>query len=423
MKEIKIVPKPLNGVITVPSSKSLSHRVIIAASMAEGISTINNISQSEDILATIEAVQALGAKIELKDKKAIVNGGILSKKPKNCINCKESGSTLRFMMPLGLLSDDEICFTGRDGLKNRPLGPFIDIFDAQGIFYSSATLPMKIKGALKPGDFKLRGDISSQFFTGLMFALPVLDGDSNLYITTSLESRSYIDLTIDTLKEFGVEVLFNDNSHLSIKGNQKYKSIDYTVEGDYSQAAFWIAAGMLGHRVECRNLNTHSRQGDKAFIDIMKKSGAQINIAESSVTAVESRLKAFNADVSQCPDIAPILAVMAAVSEGISYITGASRLRIKESDRLKAISTELNKLGAEIIEKEDHLIIKGKENLKGGEADSWGDHRIAMALSIASIKCTSPVTIINSDAVNKSYPEFYDDFIKLGGIIDERNLG
>ncbi|MDF2520313.1 MAG: aroA [Clostridia bacterium] len=423
MKEIRIVPTPLNGIITVPPSKSLSHRAIIAASMAEGTSTINNISQSEDILATIEAVQALGAKVELKDKKAIVKGRILSEKPKNCIDCKESGSTLRFMMPLGLLSGDEICFTGRGGLKNRPLAPFIDIFDKQGIFYSSTTLPMKIKGTLKPDDFKLRGDISSQFFTGLMFALPVLDGDSNLYITTPLESRSYIDLTIDTLKEFGVEVLYNEDSHLSIKGNQKYKPIDYTVEGDYSQAAFWIAAGLLGKRVQCSNLNPHSRQGDKAFIDIMEKSGAQINIAASSVTAIKSRLKAFNADVSQCPDIAPILAVMAAVSEGISYITGASRLRMKESDRLKAISTELNKLGAEIIEKEDHLIIKGKESLKGGAAESWGDHRIAMALSIASIKCTSPVTIINSDAVNKSYPEFYDDFIELGGIVNERNLG
>lgn len=423
MKEIRIVPKPLNGVITVPPSKSLSHRAIIAASMAEGTSTINNISPSEDILATIEAVQALGAKVELKDKKAFIKGSIISEKPKSCIDCKESGSTLRFIMPLGLLSGDEICFTGRGGLKNRPLAPFIDIFDEQGIFYSSTTLPMKIKGNLKPDDFRLRGDISSQFFTGLMFALPVLNGDSNLYITTPLESKSYIDLTIDTLKDFGVQVLYNDNSHLSIKGNQKYKPIDFTVEGDYSQAAFWIAAGLLGKRVSCSNLNPHSRQGDKAFIDILEKSGAQINIAASSVTAIKSRLKAFNADVSQCPDIAPILTVMAAVSEGISYITGASRLRMKESDRLKAISTELNKLGAEIIEKEDHLIIKGKESLKGGAADSWGDHRIAMALSIASIKCTSPVTITNSDAVNKSYPEFYDDFIELGGIFDERNLG
>jgi len=423
MREIKIIPTSLNGAIDIPSSKSLCHRAIIASALAEGTSIINNIILSEDILATINAVQALGAKVTIDKDKAIVTGTSFQNIQNSTIDCKESGSTLRFIIPLGLLAGCEIRYIGSGNLCNRPLDPYIEIFKEQGIKFSSPKLSMNIEGELKHGDFVLKGSISSQFITGLMFALPMLQGNSTIYIIDALESKAYIDLTLDTLKNFGIHIENNNYRSFFIKGFQHYKAISYTVEGDYSQAAFWIAAGLLGQEVICNSLSNDSKQSDKAFIDIMIKCGGQIKINKSSITASKSQLNAFDADVSQYPDIAPILAVVAALSNGTSHITGASRLRIKECDRLMAISTELNKLGAEVYENEDNLVIVGKEWLKGGEVDSWGDHRIAMALSIASLRCTNPITINNSSVVSKSYPGFFKDFIKLGGIINERSLG
>lgn len=423
MREVKIVPTPLKGVIDIPASKSLCHRAIIAAAMAKGTSIINNIVLSEDILATINAVQILGAKVTLYPDKAIITGTSFQGIHNSTIDCKESGSTLRFIIPLGLLTGSEISYIGSGNLCNRPLDPYIEIFKEQGIKFSAQKLPMNIKGELRYGDFMLKGNISSQFITGLMFALPTLQGDSTIYIVDALESKAYIDLTLDALQRFGIHIENNNYKSFFIKGRQSYNAIEYTVEGDYSQTAFWVAAGLLGQQVECNSISNDSKQSDKAFIDIMINCGGQIKINNSSITASKSQLNAFDADVSQYPDIAPILAVVAALSHGTSHITGASRLRIKECDRLMAISTELNKLGAEVYENEDNLVIVGKEYLKGGEVDSWGDHRIAMALSIASQKCTNPITIKNSTVVSKSYPGFFEDFIKLGGIINERSLG
>lgn len=423
MREVNIIPAPLKGSIDIPASKSLCHRAIIAAAMAKGTSIINNIVLSEDILATINAVQVLGAKVTLFQGKAIITGTSFQGIQNSTIDCKESGSTLRFIIPLGLLTGSEISYIGSGNLCNRPLDPYIEIFKEQEIKFSSQKLPMNIKGELKHGAFKLKGNISSQFITGLMFALPTLQGDSTIHILGDLESKAYIDLTLDSLNSFGIHIDNNNYKSFFIKGRQSYKATPYTVEGDYSQAAFWIAAGLLGQKVACSSISNDSKQGDKAFIDIMIGCGGQINLSNGSITASKSQLNAFDADVSQYPDIAPILAVVAALSHGTSHITGASRLRLKECDRLMAISTELNKLGAEVYENEDNLVIIGKQYLKGGEVDSWGDHRIAMALSIASQKCTNPITIKNSAVVSKSYPGFFEDFIKLGGIINERSMG
>lgn len=423
MKSVEILPTPLNGSVDIPPSKSLCHRAIIAASLARDFSTINNLALSEDISATIDAVQALGAKVTIEQDKAYINGTDLSSCSKATIDCRESGSTLRFMIPIGLLTGQKIKYIGSGNLGSRPLDPYIDIFNEQKIEYTSSKLPLSISGSLMPGEFKLRGDISSQFITGLMFALPMLQGDSTIFITTPLESKAYIDLTIDTLKSFGVHIESYDYSRFYIEGNQKYNPTDFSVEGDYSQAAFWIASGILGGKVECKNLSQYSKQGDKSIIDILRNAGAQILTKDNSVTAMKSTLAGFNADVSQCPDIAPILSVIAAVSKGTSCITGAARLRLKECDRLRAVATELNKLGAEVIEGEDYLVINGKERLNGGVVDCWSDHRIAMALSIASIKCASPMIIKNSNAVSKSYPDFFEDFTNLGGIVNERSLG
>lgn len=423
MKDVKIYPSLLKGDITIPPSKSICHRAIIAAAFSLGQSTINNVILSDDILATIAGVRALGALVTFHKDKLIIEGCKLGAQGSCIIDCNESGSTLRFLMPLGLLTSTATGFIGKGNLCSRPLEPYIEIFKEQGVFYSDTSLPMSISGKLQPGVFKLKGNISSQFVTGLMFALPLLEEDSTIFITEPLESKGYIDLTIDVLRSFGISITNHDYRSFFIKGKQEYKRTLYTVEGDYSQAAFWLAAGALGGDISCIGLNQHSNQGDKAIVDILKLAGASIETLDLQIKIKPSRLQAFEVDVSQYPDIAPILAVIAALSEGTSKITGAARLRIKECDRLRAITIELNKLGAKVLEEKDSLTIKGVEFLMGGCVESWGDHRIAMALAIAATKCIEPLVIHNSNAVQKSYPNFFEDYKMLGGILVERNVG
>lgn len=423
MKIVKIIPRDLKGEIHIPPSKSLCHRAVISAALAKGQSIITNVTLSKDIIATIEGVQALGAEVEYQDGKLIILGGHLASDECITIACRESGSTLRFLIPIGLVNKNSIRYIGEGNLSSRPLGPYLDIFKEQGIYHSSNSLPMEVIGRLKPGIFTLNGSVSSQFLSGLMFSLPLLESDSTITVSTALESRGYIDLTIDALKSFGINIENDNYKHFYIKGNQYYKPTQVVIEGDFSQAAFWLAAGALAGEVSCTGLKLSSLQSDKAIIDILNNAGVALEICNDFIKVQGSKIQAFEADVSQCPDIAPILAVVAALSTGTSRITGAARLRIKECDRLKAITSELTKLGARIHDDADSLTIEGADYLQGGEVDSWGDHRIAMALAIASIKCKNPVIIHNSSVVDKSYPNFFNDFIKLGGNLNERNLG
>ena len=270
MKDIEIFPELLKGDIKLPSSKSLCHRAIIAAALAQGQSFIDNVVLSEDILATINGVQALGAKVVFMQNGLIINGFKHIAQADCVIDCHESGSTLRFLMPLGLLSNKTITYIGKGNLSNRPLDPFLEIFKLQDVFYSDNKLPMSVCGRLKPGIFKLKGNISSQFITALMFALPLLEEASTIIITGALESKGYIDLTIDVLACFGISIENNHYQSFFIKGKQEYKPTQYAVEGDYSQAAFWLAAGALGSDISCFGLNRSSRQGDKAILDILR---------------------------------------------------------------------------------------------------------------------------------------------------------
>ncbi|QEK11767.1 3-phosphoshikimate 1-carboxyvinyltransferase [Crassaminicella thermophila] len=432
MKSVKIIPSSLKGEVRIPPSKSMSHRAIIAAGLSNGISNIDNITFSDDIIATLEGMKSFG--VESENTKTDSEYGISSilikgtgrmKLLKNEIDCKESGSTLRFLIPMAGLFGEKITFIGRGKLIERPLDTYYKIFREQNIQYTNneGKLPLSVEGKLRPGIFYMKGNISSQFITGLLFILPMLDGDSKIVITTELESKGYVDLTLDILNKFNIHVENNNYKEFIIKGNQKYNSCDYRVEGDFSQAAFWIVAGILGSGIKCSDLNIDSLQGDKMILDIVKEMGANILVQDNFVKVEKSYTNGIVIDASQCPDLVPILATLGAVSKGTTKIINAARLRIKESDRLKAMATELNKLGADVLELEDGLEIKGKEKLNGGVVDSWNDHRIAMALAIASIKCTEPVIIINSDAVKKSYPRFWQDFKSLGGKIDERNVG
>lgn len=425
MKNIKIEPSILKGIIDIPPSKSMSHRAIICAGLSEGESFIENIILSDDILASLEAMKSFGVKVK---KSQVDENGICSLIIKgreklelvdNEIDCKESGSTLRFLIPIAGLIGEKLTYIGRGKLVERPLDTYYEIFDQEGISYENenGNLPLSIKGRLKAGTFRIKGNISSQFITGLLFVLPLLEGDSKIIITRDLESKGYVDLTIDMLKRFSINIENKNYKEFYIKGNQRYRASDYRVEGDFSQAAFYIVAGILGEEIECKGLNMDSLQGDKVIIDIVKAMGADLSLDEDSLIIRKSSTKGITIDVRQCPDLVPILAVLAALSRGTTKIINAERLRIKESDRLKAISTELNKLGADVKEEGDGLIIRGKESLGGGIVSSWNDHRIAMALAIASIKCSEKIIIENSRAVEKSYPNFWQDFERIGGKI------
>lgn len=422
MTKVKITPTALKGEVTIPPSKSLSHRAIICAALSKGESRVENLIFSEDIIATAKAMESLGIKMELEEDSINIIGTNKLKLINNEIDCNESGSTLRFIIPIALLADGEVTFTGRGRLTSRPLTTYYNIFDKEGIEYNTKSgLPLKAKGSLKPSTYEVEGNISSQFITGLMFTLPLLNGDSKIKIIGDLESKGYVDLTIDVLKQYGVEIINNDYKEFIVKGSQEYKSQNYRVEGDYSQVAFFIVAGLLGGEITCLDVKKDSLQGDKAIVDIVRKMGGKIEIFEDKLKVYPSKTHGAVIDASQCPDLVPIIATLGALSEGETRIINAERVRIKESDRLEAMRCELNKIGADIKETPDGLIINGKKSLKGGIVEGWNDHRIVMAMAIASIRCEDDLIIEGSEAIKKSYPTFFEDFKKLGGIVNEFN--
>lgn len=430
MSDIKIYPSKLKGAVKVPPSKSMAHRGIICAALTDGCCRVDNIDYSDDIIATIAAMTSLGAKIE-KFKDYVIVHGVYSNEgaleDNRVIDCNESGSTLRFLVPISLLFDGSSKFIGRGNLGKRPLTTYYNIFDEQGIEYSykEGILDLDIKGKLKSSVFELEGNISSQFITGLLFTLPLLDGDSKIVITTNMESKGYIDLTLRAMSDFGIEIINNDYREFIIKGNQRYNARDYRVEGDYSQAAFYLSADALGNEVNALDLDLDSLQGDKEVIDILERMNVKFESENNSVIGkLQGELTSTIIDGSQCPDIIPVLTAVAALTPGTTEIINAGRLRIKECDRLTAVRTELNKLGAKIVEKEEGLIVEGVASLSGGiEVWSHKDHRIAMTLAIASTRCKEPIIIKDYECIAKSYPNFFEDFKALGGNVDEWNVG
>ena len=430
MADLKIIPSKLKGSVKIPPSKSMAHRAIICAALSDGICRIDNIDYSDDIIATINAMNSLGATIEKYDDYIEVVGiykNINKIKRNRIIDCNESGSTLRFLVPISLLFKGSNKFIGKGNLGKRPLTTYYNIFNNQGIKYSyeENNLNLVVDGELKPGVFEVEGNISSQFITGLLFALPLLNGDSKITITKEMESKGYIDLTLKAISDFGIEIINNNYSEFIIKGNQKYNARNYRVEGDYSQAAFFLCADGLGNNVVCRDLDLNSLQGDKEIIDILERMNVVFNTNEIGLSGeVNGELISTVIDGSQCPDIIPVLSAVSALSKGTTEIINAGRLRIKECDRLSAVTSELKKLGAQIIEKEDGLVITGVEKLQGGvEVWSHKDHRIAMTLAIASTMCKKPIIIKDYECVAKSYPSFFEDFKALGGNIHEWNVG
>lgn len=432
MTSLRIEPGKLKGNVKIPPSKSMAHRAVICAALSDGISRISNVEFSDDIIATINAMRALGAVINeegdyLEVKGVNFKNTVPTREFERVVDCNESGSTLRFLIPISLVFEGITRFIGRGNLGKRPLDTYYNIFDEQNIeyHYKEEELDLLISGMLKPGVFEVRGDISSQFITGLLFALPLLDGDSKIVITTEFQSKGYIDLTLSAMKDFGIEIINKDYKEFIIKGNQKYAARDYRVEGDYSQGAFFLVADALGSDIKVLDLKEESLQGDREVIDILARMGMHIKREGNTVSGeIEGQLKAAVIDGSQCPDIIPILALAAALSDGKTEIINSERLRIKECDRLSAVTSELNKLGAKIEEKKDGLVIEGVKEFKGNvEVWSHKDHRIAMTLAVASTMCKEPIILKDYECVSKSYPNFFEDFKQLGGTFNECSLG
>ncbi len=420
---VTIKPSKLNGNVGVVSSKSLSHRYVIAAGLAKGISNVYNVLDSEDLDATKKALEGLN--VEFKDEKVIASG---FKVVSNDVYCKESGSTLRFMIPIYMLQKDKVVFHGEGRLVDRPIGVYESLFRDKGLGFTYLNephyLPLEVKGKLKGGHYPLIGNISSQFVSGLLFALPLAKEDSTIELLTPLSSKGYVDMTLDTLKKFGIKYTW-ENQFIHIPGNQKYIPKMVTVEGDFSQAAFWLVAGTINQHqlpLNLRNLDPNSKQGDKIIVDILSKMGAYVYFQKDlkQYVVYPRKTKAITIDVDPNPDLGPILMVLAALSEGETHFINCRRLKIKESDRLQAMYEVLTALGVDMRITDDEAWIKGQDSFKGNLTfDSYGDHRIVMAIAIASLRADGPITILNAEHVSKSYPTFFEVFKSLGGIVDE----
>ncbi len=406
---ITIYPRRLKGEADIPSSKSDAHRKVIAAALAEGESVVDNIYISKDIEATMKAMAALGAGKMICEGSTARICGIEKPPAEAVIDCGESGSTLRFLIPVAAALGVRTTFIGRGKLPERPITPYLEELPKHGVSFDyNGTMPFTVSGKLEAGEYRIGGDISSQFITGLLLALSVVEGESRIVLTSHLESRPYVDLTAACLAGFGCTVTETGDG-FAVSGRKALAPCNCAVEGDWSQAAFFEVANSLGSEIKINGLNVNSAQGDKKILEICRE----------IVYNNSSTLSSFELDCSDIPDLVPILAVLASFCRGESRLTNVARLRIKESDRLEAISKCLNAVGGDVRAYDDLLVIKGVGELRGGEIDSFNDHRIAMAMAIAATRCTEPLNVKGAECVAKSYPTFWDVYASLGGCIKE----
>lgn len=415
MSDVKFSPFVPNGTVNVPPSKSDVHRAIICAAMANGVSRISPVALSNDIKATIGCIKALGADAVLENNVLTVDGTNMYKNKTALLDCGESGSTLRFFIPIAAVGNINATFVGKGKLPQRPIGIFTEALPKAGtVCKTEGGLPLEIKGQLKSGIFEIPGNVSSQFITGLLLALPILEGDSEIVLTSPLESVGYIAMTIRTMKQFGVNIQATEKGW-HIKGGQSYKTCDYTTDGDWSQAAFFMVLGAISGKVTVKGVAKDSTQGDKKCAEILAEFGAKVTQRDNEVTVEKGELKAVTIDASQIPDLVPVLSVCAAFAEGTTKIINAERLRIKECDRLKATAELLNNLGGKVKELSDGLEITGVSSLKGGNVNGYNDHRIVMSAAVCAARSDEDITATFAMSINKSYPDFYIDYNSIGG--------
>lgn len=422
------------GTVTVPPSKSAAIRALLCAALTAGGCMLKNIEPSEDVSAAIKAVEALGGRVSLTkaQKTAWVEAGEFTGGSE--VDCGESGSLLRFLIPIAAALGGRWRFTGRGRLPQRPIGLYQELLPAHGVEFRSKTggLPLEIEGSLTPGRFELPGNISSQFVTGLMFALPLLPEDSEIVLTSPLESRGYVDMTWDILGDFGIKLISTPKGWRA-PGKQRYKGVSYAVEGDWSQAAFFLNMAALspqGSQVRIAGLNPESLQGDMACLEVFGRFGLKTRWEKGELVAWNPHaeepfggLTGQTLDVSQITDMVPAASVCAALSRGETRFVNGQRLRLKESDRLAAMEQAINALGGRARIQGDDLIIEGVESLDGGLAQGCNDHRVLMALAGAGLRSKSPVQVTDAWSIQKTYPNFYEDFRNLGGEADVLQLG
>ena len=412
MSTVTCLPGSVYGTGVVPPSKSAAHRALIAAALS-GCGCVEGLARSADIDATLAGVSALGVSAQRTGDTLVFAPAPVPETP--VVDCCESGSTLRFLIPLFGARGIPATFVGPGRLPQRPLGGYGDCLPPHGLALSRPDgLPLTLSGRLEAGDYPLPGNVSSQFLTGLLFALPLCAGDSCLRLTTPLESAGYVDMTLRTLRQAGI-VIQERADGWDIPGGQTYQPVTHVVEKDWSQAAFFLAAGAIGGQVCLRGLDAQSAQGDKAVVAILRQFGADIRETSQGLVCRRSRLHGIRIDASQIPDLVPILSVVAACAQGETRIVGAARLRIKESDRLAAVADGLRRLGCPVTEYPDGLSIQGGVPLRGGLVNGYNDHRIVMSMAVAALASVHAVSITDAESVNKSWPTFFEDFGTIGG--------
>ncbi len=416
MSVISVTTSEVCGTVAAPPSKSLAHRALIAAALT-GNSQIKGILPSDDMKATLRCLEALGKPSSIEGDTVTFSGngqvGAIA-------DCGESGSTLRFFIPIFAALGIEVTFIGKGRLPTRPLTTFEECLPKHDVKMTKTDISggiVHISGKLSAGRFFVAGNVSSQFITGLLFALPLLKDDSEIILTSPLQSADYVELTLQVLEQAGIEIVKIENGFY-VRGSQAYSLNDYTVEGDWSQAAFLLTAGAIGGDVTVTGLRKDSIQGDKRIEELLRQMGADITWSKAGLRSKKAPLKAVDIDVSDIPDLLPILSVAAASADGRTRLYNAARLRLKESDRLSTTFAMITALGGKAEEFNDELCVIGSA-LSGGTVEGANDHRIVMSATVASLLTKNAVTVTDSHSINKSWPSFFDDYKLIGGNIYE----
>ena len=415
-------PSKISGTITAPPSKSMAHRAVLCAALAEGRSHITNLEFSKDISATLSAAGQLCARVHTGTADAEVEGLGRFETVTAPVDCCESGSTLRFLIPIASLTGQSVTFTGQGRLMERPQSVYEALYREQGLRFEPSSVGLTVEGALTPGEYELAGNVSSQFISGLLFALPLLDGTSTLHLLPPVESRSYIEMTRAVQNAFGVESRWLDDTTMEIPGGQEYHPCDYTVEGDYSQAAFPAVLGAVTGGVTLTGLAETTLQGDAAILDILRRCGAEFAHTEAGIVFEKAPLHGTDIDLADCPDLGPVLMVLGLLCEGTTVIRNAERLRIKESDRIEAMETELRKCGGVLSSEGGIITIQGCAGaLHAPETVLSGhnDHRVVMSLAVLALAAGLKLPIAEAEAITKSWPNFFTAIKPLGAEVQD----
>ena len=410
-------PARIGGTVSAPPSKSMAHRAVLCSALAKGTSHIENLEFSKDISATLAAAGQLCARVESGPADALVEGLGHFRPVFGPVDCCESGSTLRFLIPLASLTGQSITFVGRGRLMERPQSVYETLYRKQNLHFEQANGQLTVAGSLRSGEYTLAGNVSSQFISGLLFALPLLAGDSTLHLIPPVESRSYIEMTRAAQAAFGVTSHWLDDTTLCIPGGQQYHPRDYIVEGDYSQAAFLAVLGAVKGGITLTGLAAGTLQGDAAILDILRRCGAKFTRTGAGLVFEQAPLHGVDIDLADCPDLGPVLMVLGLLCEGTTVIRNAERLRIKESDRIAAMEAELRACGGVLSSEGGTITVQGcKPRLHAPKAPLSGhnDHRVVMSLTVLALAADIPLAINEAEAVQKSWPHFFDALKPLG---------